>query len=66
MLKFTTSNGTQWKVFGISFPSATIYQTLQRAIDANCLTQEYLQEITGYKSPITINLKDHIIDFERF
>lgn len=62
----TRTKGT-WKVHGVCLiPSDSIYSTLVESIESGKLSQPYLQQVTGHKAPIVVNVLDREITFHRF
>lgn len=66
MREITTTKGT-WKIYGVYFaPSDSIYSILKKAIEAGNLQQDYLQQVTGHRSPIKVDEERKTIHFLNF
>ena len=56
MNKIETTKGT-WRVYGLYFiPTDATYDILKKAIETGNLRQTYLQQVTGWHSPIIVDM----------
>lgn len=61
--KIYTQKG-EWTIFGTHFTQTdSLYFQLIKAINTGKLDQDYLQEVTGHRSPIIVNHRDRTIQF---
>ena len=63
MNEITTKNGT-WRIYGIYFISTdATHDILKKAIETGNLRQSYLQQVTGWHSPIIVDTASKEIHF---
>lgn len=66
MREIKTAKGT-WKIYGVYFtPSDSFHDIVKKAIECDNLRQNYLQQVTGYHSPIYIDRASKEIHFLQF
>lgn len=65
-MKIKTSKKT-WEVTGMCFVSSdSIYSNIKKCIESGNLSQQHLQNVTGNRAPVDVDIPNRVIAFSSF